>query len=79
MCARLIVNMALLCDILVTIRRHARIHLRSDLFLHDFITQILLRNLQHGIVVVEIVDAVVYAHNYHRHNPGKFERGEFAS
>ena len=32
--------------------------------------------LQRGIVVMGLIDAFVYAHNYHRHNadnPGKFQ------
>ena len=50
--------------------------LREDLLLHDLVTQTLLRSLQHGIVVIGIIDAFVYAPNFHWHNgdnPGSFE------
>ena len=65
----------LLPDILVTIWRNAGIHLRGTLF-HDLITQILYRSLQHGILVVEIIDAFLHAHNYHRHNTDNPEKVE---
>ena len=63
-------------DIFVSIWRNAGVHFREDQLFHDFITQTLLRSLQCGIVVVGVIDAFVYAHNYHRHNannPGNFE------
>ena len=47
---------------------------RGHLF-HDLITQTILRSLQYGIVVMGVIDAFVYAHNYHRrntNNPGNF-------
>ena len=55
---------------------------RGHLF-HDLITQIFLRSLQYGIVVMGVIDAFVYAHNYLRRNmdhPGNFGdcmKGEF--
>ena len=52
--------------LIVTIWRNAGIHLRGNLLLHDLITQILHRSLQRRIVVMGIIDAFVYAHNYHR-------------
>ena len=45
---------------------------RSHL-LHDLITQVFLRSLQYGIVVMGFIDAFVYAHHQHRRsieNPG---------
>ena len=66
----------LLCDIFVTIWRNAGVHFREGQLFHDLITQTLLRSLQHGIVVMGVIDAFVNAHNYHRHNannPGNFE------
>ena len=45
---------------------------RSHLF-HDLITQVFLRSLQYGIVVMGVIDAFVYAHIHHRRhvdNPG---------
>ena len=47
--------------------KNADIHLRGNLLRHDFTTQVMLRSLQHGIVVVGIIDAFVYAHNARRH------------
>ena len=40
---------------------------RGHLF-HDLITQVFLRSLQYGIVVMGVIDAFVYAHNHHRRN-----------
>ena len=37
---------------------------RGHLF-HDLITQVFLRSLQYGIVVMAVIDANVYAHNHH--------------
>ena len=37
-------------------------------------TQILYRSLQLGMVVTGIMDAFVYAHNYHRHNTDNLEK-----
>ena len=51
-------------------------HLRGNQLFHDFITQTVLRSLQSGIVVMGVIDAFVYAQNYHPHatyNPGNFE------
>ena len=64
----------LLSNIFVAIWRNAGF--REDQLFHDVITQTLLRSLQYGIVVTGVIDASVYAHNYHRHNannPGNFE------
>ena len=42
--------------------------------LHDLITQVFLRSLQYGIVVMGFIDAFVYAHQHRRSidNPGNF-------
>ena len=40
---------------------------RSHLF-HDMITQVLLRSLQYGIMVMGLIDAFVYAHNHQLRN-----------
>ena len=48
---------------------------RRSHLLHDLITQVFLRRLQYGIVVMGFVDAFVYAHHQHRRcieNPGNF-------
>ena len=47
---------------------------RRSHLLHDLITQIFLRNLQYGIVVMGFIDAFVYAHHLHRRieNPRNF-------
>ena len=66
----------LLSNIFVAIWRNAGVHFRADQLFHDFITQTLKRSVQYGIVVMGVIDAVVFAHNYHRHNannPGSFE------
>ena len=47
---------------------------RGHLF-HDLITQVFLRSLQYGIVVMGVIDAFDHAHNHHRRNmdnPGNF-------
>ena len=65
-----------LSDVFVKMWRNAGFRLRDDILLHDLITLTLLRSKQHGIVVIGILDAFVYAHNFHRRNstnPGKFE------
>ena len=46
---------------------------RRNHLLRDLITQVFLRSLQYGIVVVGFIDAFVYAHHQHRRsieNPG---------
>ena len=48
-------------------RQAAVLPRRGHLF-HDLITQIFLRSLQYGIVVMGVIDAFVYAHNDHRRN-----------
>ena len=48
---------------------------RRNHLLHDLITQVFLRSLQYGIVVMDFIDALVYAHHQHRRsieNPGNF-------
>ena len=48
---------------------------RRNHLLHDLITQVVLRSLQYGIVVMDFIDAFVYAHHHHRRNienPGNF-------
>ena len=48
--------------------------------LHDLITQVFLRSLQYGIVVMGLIDAFVHAHNHHRRNIenlGNFGRTHF--
>ena len=59
---------SLLSDIFVTIWRNAGVHLRGDRLFHELVTEILPRSLRHQIVVMGIIDAIVNAHNYHRHN-----------
>ena len=57
-----------------TILRDAGVHRREHQLFHFLITQTPLRSLQYAIAVMGIIDAFVYAHNYHRHNidnPGK--------
>ena len=56
--------------------RNADIYLRGNLLFHDLINQVMLRSLQHGIVIFGIINAFVYDHNFHRHNvynPARFE------
>ena len=48
---------------------------RRNHLLHDLITQVFVRSLQYGIVVMGFIDAFVYAHHQHRRgieNPGNF-------
>ena len=52
---------------------HATALPRRGHLIHDLITQVFLRSLQYGIVVMGFIDAFVYAHNCHRRgieNPG---------
>ena len=63
--------LCILCDELCTAQRFPR---RSHP-LQDLITQVFLRSLQYGIVVMGFIDAFVYAHHQHRRsieNPGNF-------
>ena len=65
----------LLYNLFASIWVHATALPRRDHLLYDLITQVFLRSLQYGIVVMGLIDACVYAHNYHRRsieNPGKF-------
>ena len=41
---------------------------RRSHLLHDLITQVFLRSLQYGIVVMGVIDAFVHAHIHHRRN-----------
>ena len=41
---------------------------RRNHLLHDLITQVFLRSLQYGIVVMGFMDAFVFAHHQHRRN-----------
>ena len=55
--------------------RQATVPPRRGHLFHDLITQVFLRSLTHGIVVMGVIDAFVYAHNQHRRhidNPGHF-------
>ena len=64
----------LLYNIFVSIWEQATVLPRRSHLLHDLITQVLLRSLQYGIVVMGFIDAFVYAHHQHRRsieNPGK--------
>ena len=45
---------------------------RGHLF-HDLKTQVFRRSLEYGIVVLGVLDAFVYAHNYHRRNIDNLE------
>ena len=48
---------------------------RRNHLLHDLVTQVFLRSLQYGIVVMGLIDAFVYAHHQHRQsieNSGNF-------
>ena len=48
---------------------------RRNHLLHDLITQVFLRSLKYGVVVMGFLDAFVYAHHQHRQgfeNPGNF-------
>ena len=60
------------CSLLRTVFRivcrNADIYLRGNLLFHDLINQVMLRSLQHGIVIFGIINAFVYDHNFHRHN-----------
>ena len=63
-----------LFTIFLSFWRHATILPQRNL-LHDLITRVFLRSLQHGIVVLGFLDALVYAHHKHRldsENAGNF-------
>ena len=65
----------LLCNMFVSIWGQATVLPRRSHLLHDLITQVFLRCLQYGIVVMAFIDAFVYAHHQHRRsidNPGNF-------
>ena len=64
-----------LCDMFKSFRRQATVLPRRNQLLHNLITQVFLRSLQYGIVVMGFIDAIVYAHHQHRRsieNPGNF-------
>ena len=59
----------------ISIWRHATARPRRNHLLHDLITQVFLRNLQYGIVVMGFIDSFVYTHRQHRRcidNPKNF-------
>ena len=65
----------LLYNMFTSLLGHATVLPRRSHLLHDLITQVYLRSLQYGIVVMGFIDAFVYAHHQHRQNidnPGNF-------
>ena len=65
----------LLYNMLTSIWRQATVPPRKSHLPRDLITQVFLRSLQYGIVLVGFVDAFVYVHHQHRRsieNPGNF-------
>ena len=65
-----------LATVLAYFWRHAGIRLRPNLLLHEMLTQTVSLGAEHGIRVLDIVDAFVYAHNHHfsnRHDLEHFE------
>ena len=65
----------LLYNVFTSIWVQATVLPRSNHLLHDLTTQVFLRSLQYGIVVMGFTDAFVYAHHQHCRsieNPGKF-------
>ena len=65
----------LLYKMLTSIWGQATVLPRRSHLLHDLITQVMLRSLQYGIVVMASFYAFVYAHHQHRRsieNPGNF-------
>ena len=68
----------LLYNMFTSFWARAAAHPRRSHLLHDLITQVFLRSLQYGIVVMGFIDAFVYAHHQHRRSiehPGNF--GEY--
>ena len=64
----------LLYNMFISLWGQATVLPRRNQILHDLITQVFLRSLQYGIVVMRFIDAFVYAHHQHRRsieNPGK--------
>ena len=64
-----------LYDMCRSLWRQATMRPRRNHLPHDLITQVFLRNLQYGIVVMGFIDACVYGHHHHRRNienPGNF-------
>ena len=59
-------RMPLLYNMFTCIWVQATVHPRRNHLLHDLITQVFLRSLQYGIVVMGFIDAFVYAHHRHR-------------
>ena len=65
----------LLYNMFISIWGQATVFPRRSHLPHDLITQVFLRSLQYGIVVMGFIDAFVYAHHQHRRsveNPGNF-------
>ena len=55
---------ALLFKMFTSIWGQATVLPRRTHLLHDLITQVFLRSLQYGIVVMGVIDAFVHAHNH---------------
>ena len=58
----------LLHNFVASVWRQATVLARRGHLFHDLISQIFLRSLQYGIVVMGVIDAFVCAHNHHRRN-----------
>ena len=52
-----------LCNFFGSFWRHSTILPQRNLFLHNLNTRVFLRSLQYGIVVLDFLDACVYAHH----------------
>ena len=59
-------NALRLYDMFVSIWGHVAVFPRRNHLLHDLITQVFLRSLQCGIVVMGFIDTFVYAYHQHR-------------
>ena len=64
----------LLYNFFTSVWRLAALQPRRGHLLHDLVTQIFLRSLQYGIVVMGIIDDFVYSHHHRRNvdNPWNF-------
>ena len=56
----------LLCDMFISFWSQATVLPRRNHLPHDLITQVFLRSLQYGIVVMGLTEGFVYAHHQHR-------------
>ena len=66
----------LLYNFFASVWRQATLLPRRSHLLHDLITQVFLRSLQYGIVVMAFADAFVHGHHQHRRsieNPGNID------